>query len=204
MVHPATGQVIVDEPLLHMGDLLLPKEEQLVTAIKRAISVNQPVLLFTQLTKSGLQERLKRIIRTHTGSDAVILRSDSCATQDRIEWINENFVRPRVPVLITHPKVVSTGLNNLIVAKHAMFFEPSSDTITMRQAAGRVHRLGQDKVTFAHYLHLQASSARYSRKAAGDKMGYCHRHGMVVPFGKGWTRSCREVAWITPLLSWGN
>ena len=54
------------------------------------------------------------------------------------------MIAPGRRILLTHPKAVQTGLNNLVAFSRAIWVQGMDyDARVVRQANGRVHRIGQ-------------------------------------------------------------
>jgi hypothetical protein len=59
------------------------------------------------------------------------------------EWLNSQVIQPGCRILITNPKAVQTGLNNLVAFSRAICHGLDYDARVVHQANGRIHRIGQ-------------------------------------------------------------
>ena len=172
VVHPRNGLIVINEPLLDIDHTtLLPKEVELVRIVAQSMARGNPIVVLTMSRKSGIQQRLQKIIARMTGETPVILDETSGAAVDRIAWIQRNFVEPNRMVLITHPRRIETGINNLTGAKAMVLFEPTSDTIVVRQVAGRIHRLTQSDPTDFYVMGYNHPLQEILLKRLGVKDG---------------------------------
>ncbi len=138
------GQVIASEaPLNHT---LLPKEQWMITKIKEEIAEGRNVLVFGWHIE--LLPRLKRIIEAAIGEPVALLESRKVAPEHRESWIAEHVLAKGRKVLVLNPVGVKTGINNLVTFSTVIWYEnPACNPEVMRQANGRVDRIGQTKPT---------------------------------------------------------
>jgi hypothetical protein len=103
------------------------------------------VIVFLRHTgKSGLPRRYQALFRHHLGEPAVFLDVTKVHAAHREAWLNEKVIRPGRRLLLTNPKAVMTGLNNLVHFSRAIWAEgPDYDARVVRQANARIHRIGQ-------------------------------------------------------------
>src|SRR4051794_7115677 len=68
------------------------------------------------------------------GTPSIYLDMNRVPAPRRDAWITQHVLQRRVPVLITNPEAVKTGLNNLTpYFKTAVWLEPTLNTATFRQ-----------------------------------------------------------------------
>ncbi|HVT17226.1 MAG TPA: hypothetical protein VHQ90_13730 [Thermoanaerobaculia bacterium] len=110
-----------------------------------SIHFDRTFVVFLRHTgKSGLPKRYQTIFRLHLAEPAVFLDVTKVKASQREAWLNEHVVHPGRRLLITNPKAVQTGLNNLVHFSRAIWAEGVDyDARVVRQANGRIHRIGQ-------------------------------------------------------------
>lgn len=125
-------------------DELTPKEEWLIETVAAELAEKRPCLILATNTRSGLAARLARLIGTEIGKKrVVILDPAKVSAVKRQEWIDRQ-IAAGVQVMITNPKAVETGLNNLVYFSSALWYQnPNVSSIMYTQGNGRVHRPGQ-------------------------------------------------------------
>jgi hypothetical protein len=103
------------------------------------------VLIFLLNTgKSGLPNRYLRLFKEQLGERPVFLDVNKVKAAQREDWLNSHVIEPRRRILITNPKAVQTGLNNLVAFSRAIWVQGVDyDARVVRQANGRIHRIGQ-------------------------------------------------------------
>jgi hypothetical protein len=85
------------------------------------------------------------------------LNAGKVAAADRIAWINERVVRTGAKVMVVQPVAVKTGINNLVHFSTQVWMQnPGCDATTLRQAVGRVDRIGQGADETRIYLGVYA------------------------------------------------
>lgn len=124
---------------------ITPKERWAIDRVKEHLADNRNVLIFLRHTgKSGLPKRWLRLFKEHLGITAVFLDVSKVKAAQREAWLDENVIGPGRRILITNPKAVQTGLNNLVHFSRAIWIEGVDyDARVVRQANGRIHRIGQ-------------------------------------------------------------
>ena len=121
-----------------------PKERWMLARVKQALAENHRVLLFLRHTGTApLPQRMLGLLRTLTPRVS-FLDAQKVPTGRRQEWIRREIERG-VEVLVLNPNTVRTGLNNLIAFNVGLWHELDYSTTTVRQANGRLHRIGQKK-----------------------------------------------------------
>jgi hypothetical protein len=122
-----------------------PKERWILRRVRASIEEGRNVLVFLRHTGgSGLPARYLRLFKEYLGQRAVFLDVNKVKAAQREDWLNENVIEPGRRILITNPKAVQTGLNNLVHFSRAIWVEGADyDARVVRQANGRIHRIGQ-------------------------------------------------------------
>lgn len=132
-------------PLLP-ASTLLPKEEWMLAKVKAELAEGRRVMLFTWHT--ALMPRIARLIEEHLGETCPVLDAGKVAASKRQAWIDKEVIKKDRRVLVVNPVAVQTGLNNLIWFSTEIWMEnPACNAIVLRQAKGRVDRIGQTKET---------------------------------------------------------
>jgi len=139
------GGAIVAEGKLFPASVLTPKERWLMARVRGYLDEGRNVLIFLLHTgKSGLPARYLRLFKEHLGERPVFLDVTKVKAAQREEWLNAQVIEPGRRILITNPKAVQTGLNNLVTFSRAIWVQGVDyDARVVRQANGRVHRIGQ-------------------------------------------------------------
>ncbi|HET9210643.1 MAG TPA: hypothetical protein VFR03_09605 [Thermoanaerobaculia bacterium] len=139
------GGAVVAEGKLFPAGSLTPKERWLMDRVRGYLAEGRNLLLFLLHTgKSGLPGRYLRLFKEQLGERAVFLDVQKVKAAQREDWLNAHVIEPGRRILITHPKAVQTGLNNLVAFSRAIWAESVDyDARVVRQANGRVHRIGQ-------------------------------------------------------------
>ena len=162
---------VVQPVTLH--DKLRPKEKKLLEIIKGEVNAGRQVWVYVQNTKThDAQSRLQEVI-SDEGYACVSLRS-SVEPEKREQWIRQKGGRAQV--VISHPKLVETGLD-LFDKKGRynfptlVFYETGYNLFTLRQAAARSWRIAQKLDCRVHYLFYahtiqEAAMALMGRKLA--------------------------------------
>ena len=137
-------------------DVIRPKERTLIDICKHHRARGNQAWVFCQMTdKRDVRPRLERLLK-EAGLRARILRSKDAKLTDRMAWIEKHG--KDYDVILSHPKLVSTGLDlfskkegghnfNVIV-----FYQTGYSMFDLRQASRRAFRLSQPKECFVYYL----------------------------------------------------
>ena len=147
-------------------DIVLPKERAFVDLCTNHANNNEQTWIYTLLTKKhSPMERLEQAL-SNAGLRVGILRDTDASPREREEYINK--VGRSVDVMISHPGLVATGLDlfNYTRGNHNFnnlaFFQTGYDLFTVRQAARRAWRIGQERdctVTYAYYRDTMQATA---------------------------------------------
>jgi hypothetical protein len=139
------GGAVVAQGKLFPSTWLTPKERWMLDRVKRYLREGRNVLIFLLNSgRSGLPARYLRLFEEHLGQPATFLDVKKVKAADREEWLNSQVIQPGCRILITNPKAVQTGLNNLVAFSRAIWIQGLDyDARVVRQANGRIHRIGQ-------------------------------------------------------------
>jgi hypothetical protein len=142
-------------------DVVYPKEAALLRIVEREVSAGNQVWVYCQMTgKRDIQVRLKGLL-AERGYTTSILRSKAVKPRDRLDWIKKEGRKAQV--IISHPQLVQTGIDFFHREAGAYshnfnaiaFYETGYNLFTMRQAAARGLRIGQEKSCRVYYLHYR-------------------------------------------------
>jgi Intein splicing domain len=175
---------VVEPPNFHAGKIR-PKEEELLKIIDKEVKEGRQVWVYTTMTgEKDVADRLLKLI-TKRGYRAEILRS-TVELKKREEWIAKHG--PQNQVIISHPKLVETGLD--LFDKYGghnfstlIFYQTGYNLFTLRQASRRSWRIGQKLPCRVYYLyydaHVQADKAARTMQARamslmGKKLSAAH------------------------------
>jgi len=131
-----------------VDEYMLPKEQQLIEAVKREKEAGRKCLVLLEHTGTrdlmpDLRERLE-----DEGISATKLYSSTVSTKKREAWINGHSDSD---VLITNPRIVQTGLD-LYDYPTIIFFQTGYSIYTLRQASRRSWRIGQTNPVNVYYF----------------------------------------------------
>ena len=152
--HPDDGSLIHYSPPLDPS-VTYPKEEKLLELVKNERAVGRRVIVFVQNTKSrDLTRRLKNLL-VENGYNAEYLHSETVSARKREAWLRKAVDRG-VEVLILHPRLVQTGLD-LIDFPTIVYYQTEPSVYTLRQAARRSWRIGQQRDVRVFYMVYEDS-----------------------------------------------
>jgi len=138
------GDIVASEPPMNRS--LLPKEQWLIERVKAELCEGRKVIVYGYHVE--LLPRLKRVIEENIGEPVALLESRKVPPHERESWIETNVLKPGKRVLVLNPVGVKTGINNLVSFSTAIWFEnPACNPEIMRQANGRIDRIGQTQPT---------------------------------------------------------
>jgi SNF2 family DNA or RNA helicase len=139
------------------ASIIRPKEAELLNLVRNEANVGRQVWVYVQYTdKRDVQERLRGLLEKD-GLRVGSLRA-SVSLAKREEWINKNA--PGLDVVISHPRLVETGLDLFSKRKGGhnfatlIFYETGYNLFTLRQSSRRSWRIGQKlpcKVVYLYY-----------------------------------------------------
>lgn len=130
-----------DPPTTLTDTQMYPKEAQVLRDIEAELAQGRRVWVFTVFTTEHPQpDRLLALCRA-AGIRATILAPRTVPRQDREAWIADQ-VAQGIEVIISHPKLVSVGLD--LLAFPSLFWYATGNMLTLfRQASRRAWRIGQ-------------------------------------------------------------
>src|SRR5579875_213595 len=146
---------VIAEPEDLDEHMLYAKERQLLEEVQWSLSRGRKVHVFAVYTRTrDVTRRLERILQRE-GVRVAVLTSD-VKTEVREAWY-ERQSRQGVEVVISHPKLVSLGLD-LLEYKDLIFWETGYSLYTLRQASRRSWRIGQtDEVTVKYFAYARTA-----------------------------------------------
>jgi len=153
-------------------DLVRPKEQALIDLVRSERSSRRQVWVYVQFTdKHDVEGRLERILKMN-GFRVGVLRS-TVPLARREEWIAKNA--PHLDVVISHPRLVQTGLdlfdkNGRHNFPTICFYEIDYNLFTLRQASRRSWRIGQNKDCRVVYLYYEGTMQDRAIALVGKKL----------------------------------
>lgn len=154
ILDPVSGEVIAHAPALPEA-ALYPKECALVELVRRARARARRVLVYITHTESrDISPRLRAVLERE-GFRVAVLKASSVSADRREEWVAAR-VKDGADVLLTHPRLVQTGLD-LTDWPSIVWFETEYSVYTMRQASRRSWRIGQRQPVEVTHLVYQST-----------------------------------------------
>lgn len=147
------------------------KEKALLDLIETEHQHGRQCWVYTIMTdKRDCAEHLRATIK-QAGYRVDVLRSKVDLT-DREAWINEHG--PNLDVVISHPRLVKTGLDffdkqGSYNFPTLIFYQTGYDILEIRQAAGRAYRLAQTKSCKVRYLYYKSTMQDQAIALVGEK-----------------------------------
>jgi len=155
-------------------DVIYPKEQRLIDICKKQKADGTQTWVYVQMTgKRNIQDRLKSLLEKE-GLKVGILRATDVSPIEREEWIakcGRDF-----DVMISHPQLVSTGLDLFSKAQGGhnyatiVFYETGYNLFTMRQAARRAWRIGQPRDCRVYYMYYKDTMQHKAMSLMSKKM----------------------------------
>src|SRR5882762_323914 len=148
-------------------DQLYSKEPRLIEEIKKELAEGRRCQLFAVYTqKHDVTARLERIL-TNEGIRTAVLRA-SVDTSKREAWYARQ-IKEGVQVVISHPKLVETGLD-LLDFPTIIFYESGYSLHTLRQASRRSWRIGQRRPVRGKFLCYEGTMQTACLRLMGKKL----------------------------------
>jgi superfamily II DNA or RNA helicase len=148
-------------------DRLYAKERKLVEEIRKELAEGRRCQVFAVYTqKHDVTARLERIL-TNEGIRTAVLRA-SVDTSKREAWYARQ-IRDGVQVVISHPKLVETGLD-LFEFPTIIFYESGYSLHTLRQASRRSWRIGQRRPVRVKFLCYEGTMQTACLRLMGKKL----------------------------------
>jgi hypothetical protein len=148
------------------------KEQALIDRVGSEKSRGRKVWVYVQFTdKHDVQARLESLLR-QAGFQVGVLRS-SVPLDRREEWIGRHA--PRLDVVISHPRLVETGLDLFDKGgRHnfptLIFYETGYNLFTLRQASRRSWRIGQKEACRIVYFFYASTMQERALSLMGKKL----------------------------------
>jgi superfamily II DNA or RNA helicase len=148
-------------------DQLYSKERKLIEEIRRELAEGRRCQVFAVYTqKHDVTARLQRVL-SKEGIRTAVLRA-SVDTSKREAWYARQ-IKEGVEVVISHPKLVETGLD-LLDFPTIIFYESGYSLHTLRQASRRSWRIGQRKRVRVKFLCYEATMQTACLRLMGKKL----------------------------------
>jgi superfamily II DNA or RNA helicase len=146
---------------------LYSKERKLIEEIRRELAEERRCQVFAVYTqKHDVTARLQRILASE-GIRTAVLRA-SVDTSKRETWYARQ-IREGVQVVISHPKLVETGLD-LLDFPTILFYESGYSLHTLRQASRRSWRIGQRRPVRVRFLCYEGTMQTACLRLMGKKL----------------------------------
>lgn len=168
----ANDFVTVTMPPTLAEEVIRPKEQTLIDLVRSEKASRRKVWVYVQYNdKHDVQGRLAQILKD-AGLHVGVLRS-SVPLAQREEWITRHA--PQLDVVISHPRLVETGLDLFDKAgRHNFpticFYETGYNLFTLRQASRRSWRIGQNKACRIVYLYYEVTMQDRAMALMGKKL----------------------------------
>lgn len=131
-------------------DTLSEKEQWMIDTLRTELAEGRNAMVFCWHV--NLLPRLAKIIERELGEKTATLYATKVATGKRQAWIDKNIVKKGVRIMLANPVAIQTGLNNLVHFSTEIWMEnPACNPIILRQAVGRVDRIGQKQETRIYF-----------------------------------------------------
>jgi superfamily II DNA or RNA helicase len=146
---------------------LYSKERKLIEEIKRELAEGRRCQVFAVYTqKHDVTARLQWIL-SNEGIRTAVLRA-SVDTSKREAWYARQ-IKEGVQVVISHPKLVETGLD-LLDFPTILFYESGYSLHTLRQASRRSWRIGQRRPVRVKFLCYEGTMQTACLRLLGKKL----------------------------------
>jgi superfamily II DNA or RNA helicase len=146
---------------------LYSKERKLIEEIKKELAEGRRCQVFAVYTqKHDVTARLQRIL-DNEGIRTAVLRA-SVDTSKRETWYARQ-IKEGVQVVISHPKLVETGLD-LLDFPTIIFYESGYSLHTLRQASRRSWRIGQRRPVRVKFLCYEGTMQTACLRLMGKKL----------------------------------
>jgi len=146
---------------------LYSKERRLIEEIKKELAEGRRCQVFAVYTqKHDVTARLERVL-SNEGIRTAVLRA-SVDTSKREAWYARQ-IKEGVQVVISHPKLVETGLD-LLDFPTIIFYESGYSLHTLRQASRRSWRIGQRRPVRVKFLYYEGTMQTACLRLMGKKL----------------------------------
>ena len=165
IIDPETGQVVVTPPCLP-EDAVYPKDERLLQHIEAAVrGRGAKVWVYTVFT--GTQLARLRTLVANAGFRVAVMTT-AIPRSEREAWVAQRL-KDGVDVVISHPKLVETGVD-LFEFPTILWFATGYSLFQLRQASRRAWRLGQTRACRVVYLVYENTMQEAALTLMGRKM----------------------------------
>ncbi len=148
-------------------DQLYSKERRLIDEVKKELAEGRRCQVFAVYTqKHDVTARVQRIL-SNQGIRTAVLRA-SVDTSKREAWYARQ-IKEGVQVVISHPKLVETGLD-LLDFPTIIFYESGYSLHTLRQASRRSWRIGQRRPVHVKFLCYEGTMQTACLRLMGKKL----------------------------------
>lgn len=164
--------VQVVQPANRFPEGMLAKERALVDLAMSEFTKGRKLWVYVQYTdRHDVAGRLQHLLQAQ-GLRTEVMRA-SVKGEDREAWIAEHG--PTADVVISHPDLVKTGLDffdheGRYNFPSLAFYETGYNLFTLRQAARRAWRIGQERTCKVFYLYYAGSMQERAVELMGKKM----------------------------------
>ncbi len=148
IIHPMTGEPIVEVRDKGDFDTLGEKETAILDIVKRKVENGEKVLIYTSWVRTDSQKKLLKLL-TDNGYRAEIM-SERVLTDKREQWVQKKL-SSGMQVMITNPSLVETGLD-LNAFTTLIFYSMGYKLFTLRQASRRSWRINQSAPRVEVYM----------------------------------------------------
>src|SRR5579864_3618700 len=146
---------------------LYSKERRLFEEIKQELAVGRRCQIFAVYTqKHDVTARLERVL-SNEGIRTAVLRA-SVDTSKREAWYARQ-IKEGVQVVLSHPKLVETGLD-LLDFPTIIFYESGYSLHTLRQASRRSWRIGQRRPVRVMFVCYEGTMQTACLRLMGKKL----------------------------------
>jgi len=158
---------VIAEPRDLPQGRLYSKERKLIELVKAELAEGRRCHVFAVYThKHDVPARIGKILE-NAGIRAAILRP-TVPTVKREAWYAKK-VAEGVEVIISHPKLVETGLD-LLDFPSLIFYETGYSLHTLRQSSRRSWRIGQDRPVRVYFLCQEGTMQTKCLRLMGKKL----------------------------------
>jgi superfamily II DNA or RNA helicase len=126
---------------------LTNKEKRLIELVDQELKAGRKCLIYITFSKLGTTEAVENALAKALPERVVRSLPDNVEPKRREAWLRNN----PADALICNPEKVKTGLD-LIEYPTIIFFQPTYRTYTLKQAARRSWRIGQEKEVKVYFL----------------------------------------------------
>jgi hypothetical protein len=148
-------------------DQLYSKERKLIEEVKKELAEGRHCQVFAVYTlKHDVTARLHRIL-SNEGIRTAVLRA-TVDTSKREAWYARQ-IKEGIQVVISHPKLVETGLD-LLDFPTILFYESGYSLHTLRQASRRSWRIGQRRPVKVKFLCYEGTMQTACLRLMGKKL----------------------------------